>query len=166
MDCETYKGIKYCTVKGVFMVGDNSTVALVNTALSFIEFPLSIKGKKIREIGSSAFFQCRSIVKVNIIARIRQINYAAFCRCVNLVSINIPASCTLLGVFALDQYDQISSWKSSGALNIFIERGSKLSILLEKTISFKYQYNIFVCEPISPAYFGKKYEVIDILNIY
>ena len=166
MECETYKGIKYCIANGVFMVGDNKTVALVNNALSFIEIPYSIKGKKIKEIGSHAFYECRSLVTVNIIARIKQINTFAFCRCINLVSINIPCTCKLIANYSLDQYLVETKGISSGTLNIFIEKGSKLSIILMKTISWKQQYNIYVCEPIQPTYIDIKYEHINVLNIY
>ena len=124
------------------MVGDNKTTALVNNQSLNIEIPYSIKGKKIKEVGAHAFYQCRSIITVNIIARVNQINKYAFCRCVNLTSINIPSSCTLLGEVAIDQYDQMTNTISFGILNIFIEKGSKLSILLTKSISNKQQYNI------------------------
>ena len=64
---------------------------------SVLDVPAYYNGKPIKEIGSSAFSGCTSLVTINIPSTVNKIGYSAFSGCSKLKNVNIPDGVTSIG---------------------------------------------------------------------
>ena len=88
-------GVRYGIKDGVATVvrqSGNITVAAIAASITYkgIEYPVT-------SIGSSAFYNCRSLTSVTIPASVTSIGNYAFYDCSSLTTIEIPSSVTSIG---------------------------------------------------------------------
>lgn len=129
-DCFDYKYIRYCNIgNGKVIVGDNTT-EILNAAVdkklfSTLTIPESVYGKKITEIGSSAFEGQVNLVSITIKAKIKQINYCAFYLCTSLRSINIPSFVNYICPSSISCISESKS-TANGTLHVFFDYPSSI----------------------------------------
>lgn len=90
-----------------------------NTNDAEIVIPERIDGKKVTEIGESAFYQLSNIKSVHIPDGVKSIGSSAFAFCTSLTDIRIPESVTEIGGYAFTQTPwQEEQFKQNGGLAI------------------------------------------------
>ena len=159
-DCFKENNIWFCKRKGVLIVGNNKTEEYQNAVVTQpiqnkIVIPVSIRGEKIRELGSYSFSNCTTLTHVNIQARIYQINQEAFWQCKRLEEIRIPSTCIFIFQWGIQTHDPslgTSAINTYKTLNIIFESRSRLKFLDDHAISYRENVNIFFCNKVEPEF--------------
>ena len=152
-----------------YIIGD-MTSTLQNGFKSGVEkpakliIPLSIDGKEIKAIGTSAFRKCLTLKECLINARVHSIYQLAFFECQNLIKITFPSSLSLLEQSALD--GRIDQTYAPGPLFIYFEKGSKLSNIMQAAISNFNVINVFLYDEIHPTNSTYLFGNVKSLSIY
>lgn len=74
-----------------------------------LQIPSTLDGKKVTQIGSLCFLQCKDIKYVTIPEGVTSIGHEAFGRCENLVSVTLPDSLTSIGDYAFNYCEKLQS---------------------------------------------------------
>ena len=163
-------GLVYSLHKGIWIVGTNGTesrnaIAGNVTAPSIIVIPKKVKGHLIKEIGITAFSECKEIVTVNIFAQLTQINHHAFSRCSSLSFINIPSTLNYLCEYAL--YSGIDNdIPSNNSLTVIFEPGANVIEIGHTNFQFIHSIFIYYCGSNSPLYNETIFRKVDEITIY
>lgn len=76
---------------------------------SVLDIPAYYNGKPIKEIGSSAFSSCTTLVTINIPSTVNKIGSSAFSGCKNLKNVNIPNGVTSIPGYAFQRCESLVS---------------------------------------------------------
>ena len=134
-DCVEYEEFRYCTVDGVFMLGNNTEVhrnGLIkyNVYPSTVLIPRIVDNKAVYEIGSYALFECTEIKRIIIEARITRIGSHAICSMKSLEYIRLPNTLEILEDFSLHFWDLVENYHPApGIATVIFEPNSKLKII-------------------------------------
>ena len=153
-DCVEYEEFRYCTVDGVFMLGNNSEFyrnGLINENIypSTVLIPRTIHNKAVYEIGSYALYRCVNIKRIIIEARITRIGSNAICSMKSLEYVRLPNTLEILENFSLHFWDLVENFHPGpGIATVIFEPNSKLKQISYHTLSYKDTLYIHTCEPI------------------
>ena len=126
-----------------------------------VTIPSHYNGTQIVAIGNSAFVRCTSLREVHIMAKITEIDTYAFFGCYNLRYINIPASCSVIGVSAIDcRFDNIYN---TGSLVIVFDPGCSLKTLKNAAIANCANFIVYVYDKVHPE---NKFRISSALKDY
>ena len=162
VECLIYGSLRYCTVNGVFMVGDNTSTPRnglfePNNCPNLLVIPFSVQGKKVEQIGSLSFYECHQINIIIIEAMITVIHHAAFERSFNLQRVYLPNTLEIIYGWGFQMYNGSSVSASHGSVDFIFEPNSKLRYIGDHAMSYKEHVNIFICDYMNPSFNGNPF---------
>ena len=166
-----FENVRYYTVNGVFMLGNNRTSATDDSSKEVVNLfvPLKVNDIFVREIGSYAFHESKSLSTVTIEARITQINYRSFSFCRALERINIPNTCEIILPYGANTYNStLGEYKSNPfkKLDVFFEPNSKIKYIGDHAFAYRTYVNIYFCNKVKPIIHSDVFLKSPNVNIY
>ena len=164
--CDEYGDFKYCTVKDIYIFGDNTTVA-GNALISghkcpeTILIPIAVNGKYVTEIGRYSLSGVAKNVKIiKIKARITQINANAFYEASSLEQIYLPNTLRYLFSNAIHVWNRTLGEEvtNPGVTQLFFEKGSDLKYIAYQGISYRAVMIIYTYDVLKPQTLSESFK--------
>ena len=157
-ECVTNEEFKYCTINGVFLLGDdtgNSGNALREgfECPQTVYIPRKVQGKEVKEIGQYALSFCTNIRRIIVDARITTIRNFGFGALASLEYVKLPNTLEHIGI------QGVHFWNKSlgdlvtnpGTGIVVFEPNSKLKRIDSHGISYKENLIIVTCDSLKPS---------------
>ena len=128
-------------------------------------FKNTVIPNSVTSIGSSAFYECRSLTSITIPNSVTSIGYSAFQYCSSLTSITIPNSVTSIGYSAFQDCSSLTSITIPNSLisissSAFYECSSLTSVTIPNSVISIGSSAFYGCINLKNATIGKSIEII------